>query len=221
MRKIFLLALVLTVALGIGSYAFAVELSTVTATVSATVTGDFEVKFYPRSGIDNADTNIVFPTGAITFPAITGTETMVYPQGRSENDGKSDIGVLCLSNLANNVTTNRWGLKMKMTGNIPSDNIIVYIPEYAYNRNAPTGSNTLGGIQRAKGWYKVETSDMLIYKADDNHLLTTQWGTLITFSFAVIPSGKFTDGARQVCDGQALAAGSYSASVIFTMATGV
>jgi hypothetical protein len=220
MRKIFLLALVLAVVLGIVSYAFAVEPSTTTAIVSATVKGDFEVKFYPRSGIDNADTKIVFPTGAITFPAITGTETMVYPQGRSENDGKSDIGVLCLSNLANNVTTNRWGLKMKMTGNIPSDNIIVYIPEFAYDRNI-TGSNTLGGIQRSKGWYKVETSDILIYKADDSHLLTTQWGTLMTFSFAIIPSGKFMDGTRQVCNGPALPAGSYSASIIFTMTTGV
>lgn len=220
MRKIFLLALVLAVALGITSYAFAGESSTATATVSATVNGNFEVKFYPRTGIDKSDSKIVFPAGAITFPAITGTETVVYPQGRSESDGKSDIGVLCLSNLANEVVANRWGLKMRMTGNIPSDNLIVYIPEFAYDRNV-TGTNTLGGVQKSEGWYKVETSDMLIYKADDYHLLTTPWGTLMTFSFAIIPSGKFSDGTRQVCDGQPLSGGTYSASILFTMATGV
>ncbi len=214
-----LIVLVLAVALGMVSYAFAD--TTATATVSATVNGDFNVEFYPRTGIDNADSKIIFPSGAIDFPAITGEETMVYPEGRKANDGFSDIGILCLSNLANNVTANRWGLKMRASGNIPPDNLVVYIPEYAYNRNAPSGSNTLGGMQKSKGWYKVETSDMLIYKADDNHLLTTQWGTLMTFSFAIIPSGKFTDSGREICNGSALPSGSYSASIIFTMVAGV
>jgi len=218
MKKLILVVLALVVA-GMFNYALAAS-DTVTVTASATVTSAFDLAFYPRSGIDAADNNIVFPTGALTFPAISGAEAMVYPSNRAANDGKSDIGLLFLSNQANNVTANRWGVKLSMSGNIPSDNIIVYINGQAFNRNVNPAVN-LGGVQQSVGWHKVETSDMLLYRADDNHLLTTPWGTLVTLSFAIIPSGKFTDNSVQICNGNPLSAGSYNASILFTMANGV
>jgi len=218
MKKLILVVLVLAVA-GMVNYAFAATASQ-TVTASATVTSTFDLAFYPRPGIDAADNNIAFPTGAITFPSISGAEAMVYPTGRSVNDNRSDVGLLCLSNQANNVTANRWGVRMSQTGNIPSDNIIVYINGQAFNRNVNPAVN-LGGIQQSVGWHKVDTTNMILYRADDNHLLTTPWGTLITLSFAIIPSGKFTDNSVQICNGSPLPAGSYNASILFTMANGV
>lgn len=220
-----MLALVLA---GMVSYVFAQQTDTVTATATATVTSIFDVAFYPRPLIDfmpdgSVDASIKSPTGAMTFPPITGSESMVYPSNRSANDGFSDIGILCLSNLANNVPANRWGLKMRMTGNIPSDNIVVYVSGAAWDRNATTSTN-LGGVQMATGWNKVPTTDTLLYRADDNHLFTTTWGTLMTFSFAIVPSGKLTVAGQQypnVCQGSPLPAGSYNASIIFTMTTSI
>lgn len=218
MKKLILVVLALVVA-GMFNYACAAE-DSATVTASATVTPMFDLAFYPRPVIDVADTNIVFPTGALTFPAITGAESIVYPTTRAENDGKSDIGLLFLSNQANNVTANRWVVRMRQSGNIAPDNLIVYVNGAAYNRNV-TPSVNLGGVQQSVGWHKIETTDMLLYRADDNHLLTTPWGTLMTLSFAIIPSGKFTDNSVQICNGSPLAAGSYNASIVFTMVNGV
>jgi hypothetical protein len=215
MRKMSLLVMVLMAVCGMASYALAA--TTVTATVSATVNTDFNIAFYPRPSMNETDANITFPTGVITFPAIKGNETIVYPTGRSQGDGKSDIGLLGLSNLPNGGT--QWGIEMQMSGNIPPDNIVVYVPANAYFRN--TTPATALATAKTAGWYKAETSQVVLYRADVNHLLTDPWGTLLTLSFAIIPSGKFTDGTRVVCNGNPLPAGSYSGSALFTMATGI
>lgn len=215
MKKL-LLALFLVV--GMLSLAIAAE-DSLTVTATATVGSTFDLAFYPRPVLDAADSNIFFPTGALTFPAITGTESMVYPTGRAASDGYSDIGLLFLSNQANNVPANRWVVRMRQSGIAP-DNLVVYINGQALNRNVNPAVN-LGGVQQSVGWHKIETTDMLLYRADDNHLLTTPWGTLMTLSFAIIPSGKLTVGTTQICNGSALAAGIYNVSIIFTMVNSV
>jgi len=218
MKKLILVVLALVVA-GMFNYAFAAS-DTATVTASATISPMFDLAFYPRPVIDDPDGNIFFPTGALSFPTITGAESMVYPTGRAASDGFSDIGLLFLSNQANNVTANNWVVRMRQSGNIPPDNLVVYVNGEAYNRNIAK-PNDIGGVKQGVGWHKIETADMLLYKADLNHLLTTPWGTLMTLSFAIIPSGKLTVGTVQICNGSALAAGSYNASIIFTMVNGV
>lgn len=209
MKKVIILALVLGLA-GMGEYIFAAE-STTQATVTAAVGSSFNIAFYPRTE-DANDFDIVFPSGQITFPAIAGTEEIVYPDGRGVDDGKADIGLLFLSN-----SSESWGMKMSLSGDIPADNIIAYTKNKVYDRN--DNNAELDGMQLDEGWHKIE--DVTVYKAVEGDLVTLPKGTVMLLSFAIIPSGKFTYQEAEICNGDALPAKSYTSTVLFTMATGL
>ncbi len=205
--------LVLMIVVMMSGYVFASE-SQINSSVTASVDGTFSVEFYPRPGLDDPDANIQFPSGGpITFTNVDPTETIVYPDGRAEGDGKSDVGILCLSN-----TGEQFYLKIHMTSaTVDDDNLIVYIPANVTYRN---DGSTLGGVQHSEGWYPLwKDSAHTVYQADSNHWNTIPWGTLMTFSFALVPSGKFTPSQGQPCNGEPLSSGSHSATIYYTMTT--
>ncbi len=215
MKRLALLGLIMAMVILGGNYVFADE-SQISSLVTANVQNTFTVAFYPRSGVDNPDPNIQFPSGGpILFTDVDPSETIVYPDGRAENDGKSDVGILCLSNIGQ-----QFYLKIHMTSaTIEDDNLVVYIPAKAYNRNQDP-SEELGGVQHSEGWYPLwKDTPHTVYMADSNHWNTLSWGTLLTFSFALIPSGQFTPDVGVPCNGTPLSAGSHSATIYYTMST--
>ncbi len=212
MKKLLTCISTLVMVLAICVYAFAATAPALTSAVTGTVSTVFSVVFYPRTGIDKTDENIQFPNGQVVFGAIDPTKSIVYPTGRSESDGKSDVGILGLCN-----TGASWGLKMHQTG-IPSDNFGIYIPAAAYNRNVDP-AEVLGGLQHSEGWYKAWTSAHTVYIADASHKNTLPWGTLLTFSFAVVPTGKLVPDLGETFDGSPLPSGPVNVTVYYTMTT--
>ena len=209
-------ALLVTVALLAGSsYLFAAS-STVQSDFSATVTGVFQIAFYPRAGIDVSDPTIQFPNGQVTFPAITDLAVpMVYPTGRAERDGKSDVGILCLTN-----TGDPWNLKIHMVSTtIGHDNFIVYIPANAYFRNNDPAT-ALGGVNFQEGWWKMWDVPTTVYAVYDHYSVNMPWGTLLTFNFAIVPSGKLSlKQPLDTCNGDPLSTGTHTATIYYTMTT--
>ena len=60
-------------------------------TVSVTASTVFSMGFY-------IDQNVIYST-TVPFSNVDPQESMVYPNGRAENDGKSDTGVVCIANI--------------------------------------------------------------------------------------------------------------------------
>ncbi len=202
MRKLLLSLMAMAFVVLVAGFAIAADDYTATSTVTADVGSVFEIAFY-------SDTNIQFPTGGpITFTDVDASQSMVYPDGRAEGDGKSDVGLLLLSNDGGDVN-----LKVHVAG-IDNDNFVVYIPNEVYYRN--TGE-TLGGLQHSEGWYAMWNAPHTIYTADAGHLLTAPLGTLITLSYAIVPSGHLEDGGVTVCSGDPLGGGSHSATIFYTL----
>ena len=166
---------------------------------------------------------------ALAFTNVDGSQGFVLPDGRVNGDGKNDAEIICRTNLGQ-----QWCLKVGATlgTGMTADNLLVYVPSNAYDRNKASGSNAItGGLSFAAGWYNIWTTPTKVYQDFNNAggYNTTPNGTLITFSYALCPVGKFTvsDGGTPlnpnddivIGGGHTLASGSYTANITYTMTT--
>ena len=166
--------------------------SSVTTTVNVTATSIFSMEFY-------VDQNVVYST-TVPFSNVDPAETLVYPNGRSENDGKSDTGVVCTSNMGV-----PWYLKIQGTYSeeMPEDCIKYYYSQ-PWNRN--TGYQTSGGMTYSEQWRPIPKEATTIYGSGSEDTINTPFGTLSTFCFAVDPRGLSSERT-------------YTVSVTYTMTT--
>lgn len=175
---IFLLILVfITGYMGAGGLSAARAATTITSDVNASVNITKSFEFY-------TDPNVLFKE-SIPFTNVNPESRYNYPDGRAENDGKSDIGLVVI---ANSNTT--WYLKIKAVdaaGDLVSKgNLAVYMGQ-PINRN--TGGTSDGTLGQPKDWFIISAIYHTLYTsagADNNN---TPFGTLITLSFKVDGSG--------------------------------
>jgi hypothetical protein len=160
--------------------------------VNLTATSIFSIEFY-------VDQNVIYST-TVPFSNIDPTETLVYPNTRSENDGKSDTGVVCISNLGV-----PWHLQIqgRYSEGLPENSLKFYYSQ-PWNRN--TGEQTSGGLTYNAQWLAMPEEGTTIYTSGSEDTLNTPFGTLSTFSFAVDPRGLSSERT-------------YTVSVTYTMTT--
>jgi len=151
------------------------DTATVVATVEAQLGTTFSMAFY-------TDANVLYSTN-LPFGTIDTSKSQCKPVGRVDYDGKSDTGVVCLSNLGQ-----RWYLKLKgEPGSSPAFPMqyFQYYMSQPYNRN--TGQPSNGTLAQPAAWYSIPTSSTTVYTAGLQDLINTQYGTLSTFNFAIDP----------------------------------
>src|SRR3989338_2187771 len=149
--------------------------STQATTVTISVQNVFSMEFY-------TDPNVIYST-AVPFTNIDPEKSIVLADGRTENDGKSDTGVVCRSNAG--LT---WFLKLHMTPSAPltADKVRYYIDQ-PFNRN--TGARSDGSLTQTVNWYPFNTAPATIYTSGAQDNSNLPFGTLVTFNFAIAPSG--------------------------------
>ena len=162
-------------------------------TVSVTASTVFSMEFY-------VDQNVIYST-TVPFSNVDPQESMVYPNGRAENDGKSDTGVVCITNMGD-----PWYLQIQgvYSEGLPEDSVKYYYSQ-PWNRN--TGQETTGSLSAGTvDWRAVPSTPSTIYTSGADDTINTPFGTLSTFSFAVDPRGLSADMT-------------YTVSVTYTMTT--
>lgn len=166
--------------------------SSQSSTISIAVQNIFAMEFY-------TDSNVLY-RDVVPFTNVDPNKSIVYPDGRSENDGKSDTAVICKSNAGT-----RWYLKLHIISNEPltADKVRYYISQ-PFNRN--TGGQADGALARSPQWYPFSATPDTIYVSGANDTSNLPFGTLTTFNFSLVPTG--------LSAGQA-----YSATVVYTMTT--
>ncbi len=149
--------------------------ATLTSTLSASLQSVFSGEFY-------TDENVVY-SDAVPFSEIDPTKTMVYPDGRTEDDGKSDTAIICRSNMG--VV---WYLKLHLTPNAPltAEKVKYYISQ-PWNRN--TGDRADGSLGNAEDWIPFNITPTTVYSAGATDQSNLPFGTLVTFSFSLLPQG--------------------------------
>lgn len=161
--------------------------------ISASVSSSSSCEFY-------SDANVLYGT-SLPFSNINPESQYNYPDGRSENDGKSDVGLVIISN-----TSEVWYFKIRGTdvsGNlIGGGKIAVYVGQ-PVNRN--TGTAADGTLGQPKDWFTISSKDHTIYTSGITDKSNAPFGTLITLSFKV--------------DGSGLQPGPHVASITYTMTT--
>lgn len=204
-----LIALTLAVLL----FASQANAASVTATTSTSVTVGqvFSIEFYTEAG------KIRYGSGQIQFPAYdpASDTTMILTSAWANNDGQSDVGVVCRSNIGQN-----WALKIRMSSaTMLPTNVAVYKPDKVYNRNySGVASERSTGL--TKQWYIMSSSDETIYTGSGGDQNSAPLGILATFSFAILPTGKATPtGQTQIGSGNILASGTHNLDVIYTLTT--
>jgi hypothetical protein len=160
--------------------------------ISISIQRIFSLEFY-------TDENVLY-SGTVPFSNVDPTKPLVYPNGREENDGKSDVGAVCRSN-----SGSTWYLKLHLLAahGLAPENLKYYIDQ-PYNRN--TSARTDGALAQPPNWYPFRPTAFTVYTAGDSDKSNLPFGTLLTFSYALNPAG--------------LEAGkSYSAAITYTMTT--
>lgn len=166
--------------------------SSVSTTINLTATSVFSIEFY-------VDQNVIYST-TVPFSNVDPTQSLVYPNGRREDDGKSDTGVVCTSN-----TGDPWFLKIQgvYSAGLP-DNSLKFYYSQPWNRN--TGSQTSSGLTYNAQWLNLPKEPTTIYTSGNEDTVNTPFGTLSTFSFAVDPRGLSSEQT-------------YAVAVTYTMTT--
>ncbi|MFC1577019.1 hypothetical protein ACFL3N_01630 [Candidatus Omnitrophota bacterium] len=150
----------------------------------------FSLEFY-------SDANVLYST-TVPFTNIDPLESIVYPDGRFQDDGKSDTALICRSNVGET-----WYLKMHSVTTPPlSHDKIKFYMDKPHNRN--TGEGADGSLARSPDWYSIGEDATTVYTAGYKDLSNLPFGTLATFNFAIIPTGL--EGGK-----------GYSASITYTM----
>lgn len=163
-----------------------------TTTIGIAIQNIFSIEFY-------TDQNVVY-RDAVPFTNVDPNKTIVYPDGRAEFDGKSDVGIICKSNAGA-----AWYLKLHVITNPPlTPEKLRYYVSQPYYRN--TGGLAGGSLTRTPAWYPFSNTPTTIYTAGVNDQTNLPFGTLTTFNFALDPSGLKAGEA-------------YSAVVVYTFST--
>ena len=117
----------------------------------------------------------------IPFTDVDPRSEYNYAYGRAENDGKSDVGLIILTN-----QDLPWYLKIHVLGSDElRDNVGAYLGQ-PYNRNAlPDGAPTTGDRPFGDKWFDVENIPSTIYMADSSEFINTPFGTIATLSFKI------------------------------------
>jgi len=186
-----LIAVLLAALLWSAAPARAVD-TTGTSSVSISIQQVFSIEFYTDQNTLYSDT--------VPFTGVDSTKAFVYADGRMENDGKSDVGVICKSNAG--VT---WFLKLHLLPKPPlaADKMKYYVDQ-PYNRN--TGGRADGTLTQSANWYIFNTMPTTIYTAGYLDKSNLPYGTLFNFNYGLIPSGL--DAGR-----------AYTATITYTMTT--
>ena len=190
MKKILLITTLLsavTTATFVSQPSFA-ETRTIMASGSFDVSNIFMMEFY------TGEPNKFLYTTQIPFTNMDPTKTWVQADNRSQNDGNSDIGLLCKSNLGET-----WYLKIQGG---PAGFFLEQI-NYGFFRpwNNKYGQSSNGIL--VEGWAPLPASPMKIFTAganDLNNMGSEPWqqGTLCGFSFAINPS-KLDANSNYAC----------------------
>ncbi|MBN1354367.1 MAG: hypothetical protein JW994_06840 [Candidatus Omnitrophica bacterium] len=176
MKKICIIVALSTLiaCLSAAAYVFA-ESKTVLASGGVDVEDVFSLEFYTD------DPNILYTT-AVPFTQMDPTKTFVQSDGREADSGKSDIGLLCKTNLAV-----AWYLKIKgSTGSLISVGEIKYGLWQPWNRTLNQSAD--GVISEGAGWHAMPTASTTVYTSGINDNNNLPYGTLFTFDFAINPS---------------------------------
>jgi hypothetical protein len=133
----------------------------------------------------------------ITFSNVDPSSAYNYPDGRSEGDGKSDIGLVAKSNQGV-----AWYLKIGINSGSPLvDKLGAYMSQ-PWNRNWDSPAD--GGRAHGDNWWNVPASATTIYTAGPaGDYTNTPFGTLATLSYKI--------------DGTSMSPGSYSGTVTYTL----
>ena len=204
---------IVTMAVLLGTVAYAAE-DTITSPASVSVLSIFSIEFF-----DGGTTGSVrYPNGDIDFNAYdpSGDETMVFTTQYSDGDLKSDVGVVCRTNIGQD-----WALKIRMQSGSASflpTNIAVYKPDVVYDRN--TTPSTQYSTGATKQWYIMSDSYETIFTGTGGLQNTAPFGILATFSFAILPTGTAKpEGQSTIGSGNILPQGAYNVSVDYTLTT--
>ena len=190
-QRVLLIAVATLILSGAHQPAYCADSSSTTS-VSISLQTIFSIEFY-------TDANVLFST-TVPFTNVDPKKSIIYPDGRSENDGKSDTAVICSSN-----TGKTWYLKLHAQTAPPLtvDKVKYYISQ-PYNRN--TGATSDGTLTRTPEWYPLAAEPTTIYTSGYKDMSNLPFGTIVTFSFSLIPtdleSGK-----------------TYSAAITYTLTT--
>ena len=156
----------------------------------------FRIEFYPPDG-----THVVYST-AVPFTNVDPASTFALPDGRAVNDGKSDVGLYCISSEGST-----WYLKIGITaGNIP-DNKLKYYLSQPTMWNGTTSVSTDGVTTPSPAaWAAIpKASSTVIYQSGSVDKVNTPFGTLATINFQLDTAG--------------FSSGNYTATVTYTMTT--
>jgi len=166
--------------------------SSASTTITVTASNIFSAGFY-------TDPNVIYST-TIPFSNVDPSKSLVYPNARSEDDGKSDTGLVCISNVGV-----PWYLKLQASysAGLPKDSVKYYYSQ-PWNRN--TGNRADGTLTNTEAWRPVPEDPTTIYTSGSDDTVNAPFGTLSTFSFAVNPTGLASDR-------------SYAVAVTYTMTT--
>lgn len=167
--------------------------TSVASSVSAKVGSASSVETYK-------DANVLFESN-LPFTQLDPTSEYNYPDGRRENDGKSDIGFVIISN-----TNETWYVKIRavdVTGDLAGSGRLYAYMGQPTDRN--TNGNSEGTLTMPKDWFKIPTTDITLYTSAGSDNNNVPFGTLITLSFRV--------------DGTGLKPGPYVTSIAYTMTT--
>lgn len=166
--------------------------TTGTSSVSISIQQVFSMEFYTDQNTLYSDT--------VPFTGVDSAKSFVYADGRMENDGKSDTGVVCKSNAGL-----AWFLKLHLAPKPPlTVDKMKYYVDQPYNRN--TGGRADGTLTQSANWYIFNATPTTIYTAGYLDKSNLPYGTLFNFNFGLIPSGL--DAGR-----------AYTATITYTMTT--
>ena len=188
----YIISFILAISICIAGVAVSTADSSKTSQVTITLQNSLSMEFYN-------DPNVLY-SNVIPFTNVDPTKTVAYPDGRKENDGKSDTAVVCKSNVGG-----VWYLKLNVIANMPltADRIRCFIDQ-PWNRN--TGQRADGSLSQTPQWYPLSDKPETVYTAGLQDKSNLPFGTLTSFNFALNPSGL---EANQT----------YSAQIVYTLST--
>ncbi|MFC1631341.1 hypothetical protein ACFL1I_00100 [Candidatus Omnitrophota bacterium] len=188
MKKILLSAIMAVAILAIAHNVYAQDQS-LSTTVTGTVASIFSLEFY-------TDANVLY-SSTVPFTSVDPGDQYNYPDGRAEDDGKSDVGLLVTSN-----QSTPWYLKVGLTPGSELTSKLAYYMGQPYNRNWGTPSD--GSIGHGD-WFNIPSNiaPETMYTAGTADQLNTPFGTLATLSFKI--------------DGAGLSPGGKTVSVTYTL----
>lgn len=177
------------------SAAEAADLS-VSTDIKTTAEVAFKVAMYEPDG-----THVLYST-TVPFTNIDPAATFALADGRTVNDGKSDVGLYCISSHGS-----PWYLKIGITaGNMPENKLKYYLGQpYIWNGTASVPTD--GTITpNPPAWAAIpKGSGTVIYSSGSMDTVNAPFGTLATINFQLDPSG--------------ISSGNYTATVTYTMTT--